>query len=253
LCVSSGFGSKGTVTVFRLPSGDKLSSFGNNHDSGWRLQSPQKLRFTSKSTLLIAEFVGKRVAEVAGIETGESKLVNYVGDGQFSHCVVGLDCNDDFIVATQPGADHQFMLFDSNTRQFIRGFGRQRTGAGEHSECRTVCISPDGRFVLAPEVVRGFVNVFTTTGEYVTQYGPFGSDTMSLLVGICITSFGELVIAGQRSHAVMLVSAATGEELCRLGKQGGEDGCFESPADVAVVNGCLYVLDETSSRVQVFM
>jgi DNA-binding beta-propeller fold protein YncE len=88
--------------------------------------------------------------------------------------------------------------------------------------------------------------------DYFGNYnGQFGAEILSAPGGLAVDAEGNIWIADTELHRVVVFDPA-GRLLLSWGSEGELSGAFRRPADIAVGDGLVYVLDEGNSRVQVF-
>jgi hypothetical protein len=67
-----------------------------------------------------------------------------------------------------------------------------------------------------------------------------------------VTECGEVVVANNCGHDVLVFAVEDGGVVTRFGEKGVLDGMFSHPAHVCTVGDQLFVMDWGSKRVQVF-
>jgi hypothetical protein len=107
------------LTVYKLPSGEVVHSFGGHGTKpGW-FSHPHAVAWTPAGTILVAEWAGGRVQEVTHTGAPVKILLN-VGSS-----ATALAATEELIVVLQaPNSENQvLMVYDYKTGAFLRGFG----------------------------------------------------------------------------------------------------------------------------------
>jgi DNA-binding beta-propeller fold protein YncE len=233
------------ITLYALPSGDKVRAFGDKGSEPGQFRNSLKLCFTPDNTLLVAEWKNKRVQEVT--LTGEHR--RFVGAGALSGDVVSVTCNSDVVVVGQSNDTQCISVFDYVTGDLLRGFGEQGRAVGKLQVPCGLQLSSDGRHVIVADSSNHNVSVFTLSGAFV---GSFGSHSiLTRPADVALMPCGDVVVCGHTSHRVAIFSP-DGRRVKQFGAQGDGKGQFQHPTSVAVCGTRIYVLDNGSSRVQVF-
>jgi hypothetical protein len=254
-----------TVTIYELGTGhaaDSEDTFpvirtigGHGSDLG-KFNAPEKLCFTVAGSVLVAEWEGKRVQEV----TASGDHVMFVGldtPGGLGY-VAGLDCNQHVVaICHQHGVDgippphfNQIVLCDYATGGYLRSFGGYGSIPGCLNQCWGLRISRDGRHVFVAEALNHRVSIFTAHGVHVRSFG--SSSELNGPSDVCVTDNGEVVVAGNWNHNVVVYTPDGSKVSRTFGKQGTSNGEFLHSTAVSYVCGKLYVLDLKTARVQVF-
>ncbi len=132
----------------------------------------------------------------------------------------------------------------------LRSWGRKGTGPGEFRwPVHHALLDPRGRLLV---IDRGNNRVqhFTTTGDYLGEWGGF-----SMPQDLVITPEGEVIVC-EGSRPCVTVLNLDGEVLCRWGEAGTEPGQFSASPHSAWVNslGDLYVGEVIApDRLQMFV
>lgn len=121
------------------------------------------------------------------------------------------------------------------------------TGSGEIKKAVDICIAPDGMKYVA-DTERKAVMIFDANDRFVKSF------TAADFFPVGLAVYGnELFVSDYQARMVKVLDRNTGNLLRRIGEEGGEDGQFVRPLDVAVdKEGNLYVSDVMRCRIQKF-
>ncbi|MFO0829374.1 MAG: 6-bladed beta-propeller [Phycisphaerales bacterium] len=113
-----------------------------------------------------------------------------------------------------------------------------------------VAFDPVGQRVLVSDSAASVLFAFDVKGKFL---GTLGEGSLKRPCGLVVRpTSGEIYVADSEQHQI-LVLAADGRELRRIGGRGGEPGRFNFPTQVAFDGeGRLYVSDSLNFRVQEF-
>lgn len=228
------------VTVYRLPGGEELASFGGKGSGKGQFCLPCGLCFTVDGTLLVADCGNKRIL-------GTSLLGEYqrsVGEDVLKGNPIGVTANETVIVASQCIA-----VFDYRSGSFIRGFGERGSASGQ-LDPRGLRITPDGCHIFVAENTNKRLSLFAITGEFIRVIG--ATEAGAALFDVCFDNDCDIVTAGYGKHEIIVFSPDDSRVLRRFGCKGTADGQFMFPTAVAFAQGRLYVLNRLDTRVQVF-
>lgn len=250
-----------TVTLYALPSGDKLTSFGGNSQV---LHSPTKLCFTCDGTLLIAEFANHRLQEITAAATCDH--VRFLGAGEFTTGPTAVAASHDVIAVTLgDGAFETVFVLDRLTGRTMHKFGARGSQPGCLDGPSGLSFTPDGRFLVIAELYSKRISIFDTSGDFVAS---FGESESQRAYDVCVTDCGKFAVAHTEAHTVTLYSPDTFEAVgqFRPGRACASLGSYEifgesfvlsdslcaNPHAISFRQGKLYSLESVSSRVEVF-
>lgn len=132
---------------------------------------------------------------------------------------------------------------------FISKFGSKGSGDGQFNGVSDVCVSPiDGSIFV---VSNDRVQVFSTDGKFVRR---FAADKIGPRPrGIAFDSNGEVIITESTPQHRVQVFKHDGAWLRAWGKEGADNGDFNTPYQVAVDGkGLVVVADGNNHRIQIF-
>jgi PKD repeat protein len=98
------------------------------------------------------------------------------------------------------------------------------------------------------------IQVFDSSGTYITQWGSSGSadGTFTLPVGISVNNTGYVYVADRNNNRVQVFNSS-GSYINQWGSSGTGDGQFGFPVGLAINStGYVYVVDGSNNRIQVF-
>lgn len=232
-----------TLFLYSLPSGDLLRIIGGEGDGPGQFRNPNKLCFhPCDDAIIVADYGNDRLQEFTS--TGEYKR-SIVVDKPWSVCVSnkgGL-----IAVGTTSAAKNMLMLLDNASGLLVHDFTNARFERSVHS----VKFSHDDAVLFAAEFASTSIHMFSiTNGTFIRQ------TCQGLSVGnkdVALMSNGDIVVV-ECSKQRMCVFDGMGVTTRRqFGCKGDDNGQFQAPVAISIVNRRLYVLDAESQRVQVFV
>lgn len=143
------------------------------------------------------------------------------------------------------------LLFDYTSGALLRAFSSNGVGLGQIAvQCEGLRFSTDGRCILASEHKLGRISVFSVPdGSFVRHVG--AGVLAKGYKDVEVMQDGALLVADYGNHRVCVFSV-DGSLLTSFGAEGTAPGCFVHPTTLSFQAGRLFVLDENSTRVQVF-
>ena len=239
-----------TLSVYSLPNGEHICTFGSGGEGKGQFRWPSKLCFSAVGNILVAEQLGDRVQEV----TLTGGHVRFIGIGTFDCMLDGVTANVDVIVVVKHSSrvSNRIVMFDAVTGACVRAFGDYGAAPGQLKYCcNGIRITLDNHHIIVSESDKkaGRLSMFTLAGEFVRCIG------VGELAGthdVDFTDSSDIIACDSSKHRVFVYSADGSTVLRQWGGRGDADGEFKWPTAVAMCGGQLYVLDEGSNRVQVF-
>ena len=242
-----------TLSVYSLPGGEHIRTFGSEGAGKGQFSRPAKLCFSATGNILVADYVDNPLQELT--LTGDH--VRFIGVGVIDDPIRGIAANTELIVVAKcAGAcNGRIMLFDAVTGAFARAFGCHGDSPGQLLEyCNGIRFTPDGSHIVVAESDFdegcGRLSLFTVAGEYVKCFGE--EDDQGALCDIECVDRRTVAVSDYHCNRVCVYSVDGGTLLRQWGDWGDADGKFKTPTALATCGGQLYVLDEKSKRVQVF-
>lgn len=241
-----------TLSVYSLPGGEHIRTFGSEGSGKGQFDYPCKLCFTIAGNILVAEHYSKRMQEVT--VTGEH--VRFMGVGVIDAGIWSMATNDELIAFGKWGnaSSKRIVMFDAVTGAFVRAFGDYDDAPSQLMVfCNGIRFTPDNRHIIVAEsngAGKGRLSVFTLGGEFVKC---IGDGELKGAGDVDFADNGDIIVCDGHSHRVCVYSA-DGSTLLRQwgGEDSDADGKFKWPDALAMYGGQLYVLDKDSRRVQVF-
>ena len=99
------------------------------------------------------------------------------------------------------------MQWNVQTGNFVKNFGKQRSGDGEFKIPTSICISRDGRFIVVAECKNSRIQVFTMDGEPVFKFGDSGPERLNHPL-VCICFVKKFIVTEIENNCVKV----TGQE-----------------------------------------
>lgn len=268
-----------TITLYEYPTGAVIRSLNLSTVAGdpeTPSFTPHKLCFAPNGTLMVVENSKTRrlldsgsMAPISRVHEltltfehvrciGEDTLCYPRGDCRGIACntelvAVGGDCVDDY------NTSDQIFLFSFSSGALIRSFGPHSERLGGIKGCYGIRFTPDGTRLAIAERSNNRVSVFTLKGVFVDAVtGPGGDweDGTETKFKYCrdvdFATNGDMIVADTANNRICVFSP-DGKVLLRcFGARGIDPGTFSYPISLAMHNGKLVVLDNSSKRVQVF-
>lgn len=235
------------VYVYSLPEGRLLRSFGGKGTAPGRFTDPVSVCVTSGGSLLVAESLNRRLQEVSLA----GKHIRFLTAGLEDKAVYGADmseCGDLVAVNTYHAVILLKYACGSRLRMLALSFN-----------CRHIRFAPasEGGHLLLALGDKG-VEVRTVRGEIVTIIVHNAAAAVDV---VCVGN-RVLMLDTAPHHCVSVFEWAEGERHWEKpmhprvgvwGAQGLTDGLFMTPDRMVADKRFVYVLDQFSKRVQVFL
>ena len=128
------------------------------------------------------------------------------------------------------------------------------SASGRFKWPRGVAVSPINDFVIVVDSNNNRVQVFDSTGRFVSMFGAAGTDDgeFDRPSGAAVNSCGDIIVSDSNNHRVQVFDRH-GHFSHAFGSEGSADGQLSNPWGVAVdPSGFVYVCDKGNDRVQVF-
>ena len=240
-----------TLSVYSLPDGQHIRTFGSEGTGKGQFDCPSKVCFSATGSILVAEAWNTRVQEVT--LTGDH--VRFIGVGVIEDPIWGIAANTELIVVGKAycTSNNRIMMFGAVTGAFVRAFGDYGDAPGQLMEyCFGIRFPSDSHIIVAEKKGDGTkarLSVFTLAGEFVRCIG------MCELKGatdVELSDNGDVVVCDSERNRVFMYSADGSTLLRQWGGYGDADGDFLYPTALAIWGGQLFVMDHSSKRVQVF-
>ena len=242
-----------TLSVYSVPVGEHIRTFGSKGTNKGQFKYPAKLCFSVTGNVLVAEFANKRVQEV----TLTGAHVRFVGVGVIDEDIWGIAANAELIVVGKWGgtSNNRVMMFDAASGALTRAYGDCGDAPGQLMKyCSGIRFAPDSRHIVVAEGNGngiGRLSVFTLAGEFVRC---IGEGELKIPADVEFADNGDVIVCdgSNPNHRICMYSADSNAMLREWGGRGGADGMFMRPTALAMCGSQLYVLDEATKRVQVF-
>ena len=239
-----------TLSVYALPSGEHIRTFGGNGSGKGQFDHPAKLCFSVTGNILVAERWNSRVQEV----TLAGDHVRFIGDYVIDGSIFSIAANAELVVVGKydSTSNDRIMMFDAVTGEHVRSFGKHGDVLGQlSSDCCGIRFTPDGRHIIVAANsgtrTQGRVSVFTLAGEFVRC---IGMGPLKAAFDVDFADNGDIIVCGR--YWCHLFSADLRTQLRRWGGEFESDtGQLRELAALAMCGDLLYVLDNSKS-VRVF-
>lgn len=232
------------ISLYSLPSGDFLRSFGDQGPDAGYFSDPLRLCFTPKDTILVTEDDNKRVQEVDVF----GRHVRFIGRGLFQCGVRGMDINanlDLLVVGNHGSSTHQLHLFQLESGTHIRSFGPHGSLEGQLDGCFGIRFTPDETGVVVSEFENKRISFFSLAGEYVRCI-----ELRFQSWDVAFSLNGELIVADESESTITFLSP---DGLSRRAlSMGWKKSHSSSTLIVHPLDGRLYSLDRNSPTVHIF-
>ena len=188
------------------------------------------------------------------------------GDGQFSF-PQGIAIDSSGAVYVADSGNDRIQVFDARGNFLSQWYGQFNRPSGiaidssgavyvvdSFDRRPQVFISSRGGAVHVSDTFNSRVQVFDTQGNFIQQWGEFGSrdGRFGGSYGIALDASGAVYVTNILSGRVQVFDAQ-GNSLREWGEFGSGDGQFRTPIDIALdASGRVYVADTNNNRIQVF-
>ena len=240
-----------TLSVYSLPGGEHIRTFGNEGAGEGQFNWPAKVCFSAEGSILVAESLNRRVQEM----TLSGDHVRFIGVGVIDDNIWGIAANAELIVVGKYDctSNNRIMMFDAVAGAFFRAFGDYGDAPGQLMyNCNGIRFAPDSRHIIVAESNddgNSRLSVFTLAGEFVRC---IGEDVLKDAADAEFADNGDVIVCDSSNHRICVYSGDGSTLLRQWGDEGDADGKFRYPVALAMCGGQLYVLIEGSKRVQVF-
>ena len=157
--------------------------------------------------------------------------------------------NDNEILIADNG-NHRIQQLNIKTGTVVKTFGMSGAGKGEFQYPTDVCLDDEGRIVVA-DYNNNRIQVISKEGETHSTFGDSGPEKLNHPVG-CVPFKNLTFVSDQGNHCVKAFDQS-GKFLYKFGKQGNQDGQFNTPYLMHVdSSNNLLVCDFGNNRVQQF-
>lgn len=222
-----------------------LYTFGGKGAGPKQFNFPTKMCIAPEGNLLVCDQDNDRVQELTGLSEAEPTHVRDIHVPKARAIAVHSDM---LAVGTRASV----LLLSYATGTLIRTIGSEGTGPGNIGGSTVgLCFTPDGHSILVAErenkrmskfrLIDGAFEDFYCKG----QISDYQKD-------VEVAPSGEVIVADYASHRICVFSADGCTLLRAWGTYGVADGQFNNPTALALAGNKLFVLDNSSPRVQVF-
>ena len=246
------------LSVFSLPGGEYIRSFGGVGSDECEFQFPSQMCFTLLGTLLVADSFNKRVQEVRV----EGSHVRTIGHGVIDDTVFSVATNDEVVAVSHDFGDTEkrISMFDAATGTFLTRFGGQAAlRAGRFLTCySSVRFTPSNNAIILADgyaIARGLFRLSLSGDVLASMFGP--SDREPDACDILFSQADEVIVCDKANCAVDVVAGGSFAVLRTYPWQdlSGRKGTHCSqwhPVGAAASDGQIYVVTDCSSAVFVF-
>lgn len=250
MAVSHGRSSQ--ISVYSLPSGEFLRTFGEHGAGPAQMNMCTKICFNSRGNLLVVDVMNRRVQEYTVL--GEH--VRSIGVGELEDYVWSIAANDTVIVLgkTDSTVNNRIIVLDHETGVVLDSFGDYGMEPGQLGKyCTGLRLTRDGSHVLVSEGDDGSYKVSKfslATGEFVRCYG---EGDLIAASDVAVDDEDNVYVSdASTNYRVCVYPRDGGPMMLQWGEKGREDGQFEWPVAMSMHANQLYVLDASNPIVQVF-
>lgn len=242
-------GGDSTLTVYALPGGEVVRTFGRDGSGQLQFSRLFRMCFIANGHLLVDDYANNRLQEV----TVEGAWVRYIGTGIWDDGFpFSLTVHEDKVaVAKACGTANKVVMLSLATGKVTKKWGAAGKEPGQLGDkCEGIRFSPDGSLLVIAERDEKRASMFTCEGVFVRCIGVGVLGGYS--VDVDFTSAGEVVVADMEHNCIRVFSPDGAVLVRSFGTRGALDGQFSYPTALAVAGTHLYVLEFGQSRVQVF-
>ena len=245
-----------TLSVFSLPRGDLLLSFGSKGRGKLQFQWPARLCFSAIGTVLVSDGENHRIQEV----TLKGAFVRFIGAGAIGGDPSGIAANDEVIVVGKQNStsDERIVVFDAATGALVRSFGPLGVRPGHLlNACVGIRFSPDGRYIVVSENDqrgKGRLSWFELDGNFLMNSG---NPDMCCDADLEFLDGDHVVVSDiAKAPCCCVLRISMDNITTRFSGAGAVTGKLypgvRKPSAFARADGLLYVLDRSGSSVYVF-
>lgn len=218
---------------------------------GWeKEQFDQPLDISAKIGLdiFVADFNNQRIERY-------DKNLNYISSF-YSDPLASPDLQFGFPSSVDISKHGELFICDNENNRVLKinsfgepefSFGDFNWGEGKLEHPVRVEVTPWDQVLVVDDATSEIV-VFDYYGNFIAR---FGKDTLKKPRGLAIDNFKQIFVADTGNHRVVLFDRNY-RVIFSWGKRGKKLGAFNQPADVALFQEKIYVLDSGNQRVQVF-
>ena len=245
------------------PEGKFITTWGSEGTGNGQFRSPHGVSAASNGDIYVADEGNNRVEEFSptggfvttwgsgGTEPGEFSGPSDVAVASSGIVYVVNRDNNRIEAFAQPSGSLTYDLSFGSAGTENGQFGFRTSPWGSEGGPWGVAVGPNGDVYVTDEGNHR-VQEFSTTGEYLAQWGSEGrgDGQFAALHGIAVAPNGVVYVAEEGDPRVQEFSAR-GQFITTWGSEGTGDGQFRSPHGVsAASNGDIYVADEGNHRIQ---
>ena len=169
--------------------------------------------------------------------------------GQF-HYPNGVSFLNDNEILIADCWNHRIQHLNIKTGTVVKTFGKRGTGKGEFRYPLDVCLDDEGRIIVT-DFNNNRIQVISKEGETHSKFGDSGPEKLKHPFG-CVCFKKITFVSDGGNHCVKAFNHS-GKFLYKFGKQGNQDGQFDSPHLMHVDSfNNLLVCDFRNNRVQQF-
>ena len=194
----------------------------------------------TRSSVYVFDKKGNCLRTIGGLSTRSDQFVHPKG-------VLFLNDNEILIADS---SNHRLQLLHIKTGTVVKSYGKRGAGKGTFQRPVDVCVDDEGRIVVV-EFDNNRIQVISKEGETHSAFGDSGPEKLNYPLG-CVC-FKNITFVSDRGNHCVKAFDQSGKFLYKFGKQGNQDGQFNSPHLMHVDNSNnLLVCDFRNNRVQQF-
>ena len=245
-----------TISVYSLPGGEHIRTFGSTGAGQAQFSLPARMCFTATGSLLVAENRNHRIQEV----TLAGDHVRFIGVGAVDdgmYCAV--DTNDELIVTAKSNSttNDRVLTFDVASGALLRAFGVFGTDPGQLMKfCAGVRFTAGDTHIAVAQRASGSgpgrVGLFTVEGGFVSVIG--GKHDLKCATDVEFADNGDMVVVDCVPMKVFVYSHK-GDAPSSLQHVYDSTNCgaeLRNPYAVVKCDGLWYLLEWNNKRVLVF-
>lgn len=246
-----------TYTPFALKFGRAGGGEGTFGDGPAEFFDPEKVAVDASGGVWVADVLNHRIQKFDAVGTFEMAIGSFgTGNGQFNS-PRGLAIDDAAgEIYVVDSLNDRIQVFDRDGA-YLRGWGSTGSGDGQFDFPR--CVALGAGEVYVTDMNNHRVQVFTAAGVFVRKWGKFGAGNGEFQYprGIAVGPGGRILVVDSFNHRVQRFDP-DGTFVMKFGANGGDgsfgtgNGQFNTPRDVSVAAGKIWVADTGNDRVQAF-